>query len=254
MKTTPVSILNTTMEVLAILCFVCCRSVPHTERTQLMLVSQSREKEFGEGAYAEYKTKYRLSENKVYQQTLKRCGSALAETADEDGIEWEFSVLETPVRNAFCLPGGKVAVYSGMMDEMHNEAELAFVVAHEMGHAIARHFGEQTSWQFLKTCCGLFSAEESPFNSDISGRLDFELEADRIGMVLMAKAGYEPEAAIQFWTRFGNAPSGRIGESLMHTHPRNAERIAAKENNMATAREEYAIAPNRKGFGVFFLK
>lgn len=145
-----------------------------------------------------------------------------------------------------------MAVYSGMMDEMHNEAELAFVAAHEMGHAIARHFGEQSSWQYLKTCFGLFPAKESSFYSDISGRNDFELEADRIAMILMAKAGYEPAAAIQFWTRFGNTPSGRIGEELMHTHPCNAERISAMKRNLAEAEAEYEKACVKNGFGESF--
>lgn len=232
-----------------ILTFVGCRSVPVTERTQLMLSSSAKEKEAGEEAYAEYRTKYKRSDNAAYNEALARCGNAIVDAVDADDFEREFIVLETPVRNAFCLPGGKVVVYSGMMDEMRNEAELAFIVAHEVGHAVARHFGERTSWQFLESWGGLFPSEDDA--SDAAFGRDFEFEADRIGMTLMAKAGYDPAAAVQFWTRFSNSPAGKAG-ALMNTHPDNADRIAAMEDNMNSAQEEYAIAPNRKDFGVFF--
>ena len=226
-----------------------CRSVPVTDRTQLMLSSSAQEKEAGEEAYAEYLTKYKRSGNAAYNEVLARCGKAIADTAGADGFEWEFVVLETPVRNAFCLPGGKVVVYSGMMDEMRNEAELAFIVAHEVGHAVARHYGERSSWRFLDSWCGLFPSEDDA--SDAAFGRDFEFEADRIGMTLMAKAGYDPAAAVQFWTRFSESPAGKAG-SLMISHPCDADRIAAMKNNLPSAREAYAIAEDRKGFGVFF--
>jgi len=232
-----------------IVCLAGCRSVPVTERTQLMLSSSAQEKEAGEEAFAECKARYKTSANAAYNEALTRCGNAIADTAGADGFEWEFIVLETPVRNAFCLPGGKVVVYSGMMDEMRNEAELAFIVAHEVGHAVARHFGERASWRFLDSWCGLFTSEDDA--SDAAFGRDFEFEADRIGMMLMAKAGYDPTAAVQFWTRFSESPAGKAG-SLMISHPCDADRIAAMANNLPSAQEAYAIAADRKGFGVFF--
>lgn len=234
-----------------ILLFAGCRSVPVTDRTQLMLSSSAQEKEAGAKAYAEYQAKYKRSDNAAYNEALARCGEAIADAADADGFEWEFVVLETPVRNAFCLPGGKVVVYSGMVDEMRNEAELAFIVAHEVGHTIARHYGERTSWQLLESWGGLFPAEDDASDAEL-GR-DFEFEADRIGMTLMAKAGYDPTAAVLFWTRFSESPAGKAG-SLMISHPLDADRIAAMEGNMPRAQEEYAESRNRKGFGEDFGK
>ena len=112
-----------------------CRSVPITERTQLMLTTSGYENNLGVEAYAEYKAKYKRSANSEYNQALARCGKAIAKASGADDFDWQFTVLETNVQNAFCLPGGKVAVYSGIMKLMRNEAELAFVVAHEVGHA-----------------------------------------------------------------------------------------------------------------------
>ena len=102
-----------------------CRSVPVTDRTQLMLTSSSYENRLGEEAYAEYKAQYPRSTNAEYNQALARCGKAIVEVAGQKDFNWEFLVLESSTQNAFCLPGGKVAVYSGIMDLMNNEAELA---------------------------------------------------------------------------------------------------------------------------------
>ena len=233
------------------ICFAGCRSVPVTERTQLMLSSSAQEKEAGAKAYAEYKAKYKRSGNAAYNEALANCGKAIADAADADDFEWEFVVLETPVRNAFCLPGGKVVVYSGMMDEMRNEAELAFIVAHEVGHAVARHYGERTSRQFLESWCGLFPAEDDASDAELVR--DFEFEADRIGMTLMAKAGYDPSAAVQFWRRFSESPAGKAG-SLMNTHPHDSDRIAAMEDIQEQARNEYAVSREKTGFGKDFGK
>lgn len=246
----PFLVLMTANSVLSV-CFAGCRSVPVTDRTQLMLSSSAQEKEAGEKAYAECRAKYKRSANAAYNEVLARCGKAIADAAGADGFEWEFVVLETPVRNAFCLPGGKVVVYSGMMDEMRNEAELAFIVAHEVGHAVARHYGERASWQLLESWGGLFPSEDDA--SDAASGRDFEFEADRIGMTLMAKAGYDPSAAVRFWRRFGASPAGKAG-SLMISHPLDADRIAAMEGNMPRAQEEYAESRNRKGFGEDFGK
>lgn len=242
-----------------------CRSVPITGRTQLMLTTSGYENNLGVTAYAEYKAKYKRSTNAEYNQALAQCGKAIAKASEVDDFDWQFTVLETNVQNAFCLPGGKVAVYTGLLKLMRNEAELAFVVAHEVGHAIARHGGERLSWGYLQSLGGILIAVglNNKTASNIYGigtnlgvMLPFsrsnEAEADLIGLILMARAGYDPRAAVQFWTRFSrNSQSSMIG-NLMSTHPCDEDRIAAMENNLPLALEEYKKARNKKGFGMTF--
>ena len=242
-----------------------CRSVPITERTQLMLTTSGYENNLGVEAYAEYKAKYKRSTNAEYNQALARCGKAIAKVSEADDFDWRFTVLETDVQNAFCLPGGKVAVYSGIMKLMRNEAELAFVVAHEVGHAIARHGGERLSWGYLQSLGGILVAaglnnatasEVYGIGTNLGVILPFsrsnEAEADTIGLILMARAGYNPHAAVHFWTRFSSSSSAGLLGNLMSTHPCDADRIAAMNNNMPLAEQEYKITRNKKGFGMTF--
>ena len=235
------------------------------DRTQLMLTSSSYENRLGEEAYAEYKAQYPRSTNAGYNQALERCGRAIVAVAGQNDFDWEFIVLNSSTQNAFCLPGGKVAVYSGIMDLMNNEAELAFVVAHEIGHAIARHSGERMSWGYLQSLGGLLVAigfQNDTINgvygtgTELGVMLPFsrsnETEADLIGLLLMAKAGYNPRASVQFWTRFsGSSQAGVLG-NLMSTHPCDSDRIAEMNRNMSRADEEYRKCANPKGYGTVF--
>lgn len=250
-----------------IIFIVSCHSVPITERTQLMLTTSNYENSLGVTAYSEYKQKYKRSENSEYNAALARCGRAIQKAAEQNDFEWEFIVFETPIQNAFCLPGGKVAVYSGIMDLMNNEAELAFVVGHEVAHAIARHGGERMSWSQLRSLGGILlsSILQNETLDGIYGigtqlgiMLPFsrsnESEADMIGLILMAKAGYNPKASVQFWKRFSrNSQAGLLG-NLMSTHPCDADRIQAMENKLFIAEEEYGKAKNKKGFGATFSR
>lgn len=242
-----------------------CRSVPLTDRTQLMLTTSDYENNLGVEAYAEYKAKYKRSTNTEYNQALARCGKAIAKASGADDFDWQFTVLETSVQNAFCLPGGKVAVYSGIMKLMRNEAELAFVVAHEVGHAIARHGGERLSWRYLQSLGGILvevwlnnktASEVYGVGTNLGAMLPFsrsnEAEADTIGLILMAKAGYNPHAAVHFWTRFSSNSSADMLGNLLRTHPCDADRIASMNNNMPLAEQEYKMARNKQGFGMTF--
>lgn len=226
-----------------------CRSVPVTDRTQLMLTSSSYENRLGEEAYAEYKAQYPRSTNAEYNQALARCGKAIVEVAGQKDFNWEFLVLESSTQNAFCLPGGKVAVYSGIMDLMNNEAELAFVVAHEIAHAIARHSGERISWGYLQSLGGLLVAvgfQNDTINgvygtgTELGVMLPFsrsnESEADQIGLLLMAEAGYNPRAAVQFWSRFSSNSSSGLFGSWLSTHPCDSDRIKAMNDQMGGGR------------------
>ena len=251
----------------ALACGLCsCRSVPITGRSQFLLTTESYENELGVDAYAEYKKEYKQSTNTQYNQALARCGNAIKSVAGMDEFEWEFTVLDSDTKNAFCLPGGKVAVYSGIMDDMNNEAELAFVVAHEIGHAIARHGGEKMTRSILQSVGAVLvsSVFESELIDAVYGTgtelgvmLPYsrsnESEADAIGLILMARAGYDPSASYTFWKRFTNNGEGSSKlEAILSTHPCDSDRIAAMEENQPAARAEYEKAKTKYGFGVTF--
>ncbi|MCL2103964.1 MAG: M48 family metallopeptidase [Kiritimatiellaeota bacterium] len=242
-----------------------CRTVPVSGRTQLMLSSEDYEIGLGEEAYGEYKQKLRASVNQTHNQALRRVGEAVRGAASYDRYTWEFVVLDNPEPNAFCLPGGKVAVYSGIFDYLSNDAELACVVAHEVAHAIARHGGERMSWAQLQTLgmYGILSGTKSEgiaalygLTTDVGVMLPFsrsnETEADRIGLILMARAGYNPQAALAFWRKFGSdKPQSALG-SWLSTHPGGTARIQDLEAAMPDAMNEYQAARNKKDLGTLY--
>ena len=247
-----------------------CRNVPVTGRSQFLLTTESYENSLGAESYEEYKQEYPVSTNAEYNAALERCGNAIKAVANEVGdtsdFEWEFTVLDSEIQNAFCLPGGKVAVYSGIMDGMENEAELAFVVGHEIGHAIARHGGERMSRTIVQSLgavlvSAIFENETIDAiygtGTEIGVMLPYsrsnESEADMIGLILMARAGYDPSASYTFWKRFTNNAEGSSKlESILSTHPCDSDRIKAMEENEPAAREEYNMAPTKYGFGKTF--
>ena len=248
-------------------CWLCsCRSVPISGRSQFLLTTESYENELGVDAYEEYKKEYPVSKNMEYTQALDRCGNAIKSVAGQDDFAWEFTVLDSEIKNAFCLPGGKVAVYSGIMDDMNNEAELAFVVAHEIGHAIARHGGEKMTRSILQSVGAVLVS--SIFDNELIDAVygtgtelgvmlpysrSNESEADAIGLILMARAGYDPSASYTFWKRFTNNGEGSSKlETILSTHPCDADRIAAMEANEPAARAEYERAKTKYGFGTKF--
>lgn len=237
-----------------------CRTVPMTGRSQLMLSSEDYENSLGEETFKEYRQKYRASSNQAYQQALNRVGQAVKAAAKQDTYNWEFTVLDSSEANAFCLPGGKVAVYSGIFNYMSNDAELACVVSHEVAHALARHGGERMSWAKLQTLGGLFISNENAaalygLTTDVGVMLPFsrsnETEADLMGLTLMARAGYNPQAAATFWKKFGSAKQSTL-ESWLSTHPGGDERIKDIEAAMPEALREYQAAPNKKNLGTVY--
>lgn len=244
-----------------------CRSVPFTDRPQLMLTSETEEAQMGLTAFSQYKSQYPRSGNATYNSALSRCGSAIVNSSGLDtNYKWDFQVFQSAEQNAFALPGGKVAVYSGLMDLMRNEAELAFVVAHEIAHVYARHGGERVSWGYMKTLGAQAVSATLGDDSDLIAQQIYEIaaeygvmkpfsrsneyEADEIGLLLMAKAGYNPKAAVEFWSRFTEGKSTGTLSGLMSTHPRDEDRIEALNEFMPTAQEAYNKAKVKRGYGV----
>lgn len=239
-----------------------CRTVPVSGRKQFVVLTEGYENNLGAASYMEYKNKYKPTSNERQQAVLKRVGQALAKVSGQTGFVWEFNVLDSPIQNAFCLPGGKVAVYNGLMKKFRNEAELACVVAHEVGHALARHGGERMSWGYLQTIGSLgFSYANTTaqsvygIGSEYGVMLPFsrshETEADLIGLHLMAKAGYDPQAAVDFWQHFGSGSSD-ILSALTSTHPCDADRVSELSVHLDEARMLYDQSVEKRGFGVRF--
>jgi len=242
-----------------------CATVPHTQRRSLILVSPGQEKAMGEQAYREILSQEKLSQNKKWVLIVDKVGRNLARVSDMPNLNWEFKLIESTQKNAFCLPGGKVAVYTGIMEVAKNEAGLAAIMGHEIAHAIARHGAERMT-QVLLLNMGLSMADVSLQNSEhrelilaaigLSANVGLllpysrkhETEADNIGTIYMAKAGYDPNEAVALWQRFAEAEQNRV-PAFLSTHPPSLERAEALQNIAKQAMVEYRKVPNPSGKG-----
>lgn len=194
-----------------------CRSAPVTERKQLMLIPESHEIEMGRSAFQQILEQEPLSSNAEYNELVTRIGQRIAAVANRPDYEWEFRVFASPEQNAFCLPGGKVGVYEGLIEMCQNEAELAVVLSHEVAHALQRHGGERMSHDYAKTSIEnglkyLSKGRDEVLQQRIMNAYSIgskyavilpysrqhELEADKVGLLLMAQAGYDPTVAPGF--------------------------------------------------------
>ena len=244
-----------------------CSTVPETGRKRIMLVSAEQEQKLGLDAYHEVLAKEKRSSDQRMTAVVERVGRRIATVANQPDFQWEFVLLESKEVNAFCLPGGKVAVYTGLLPVAKNEAALAAIVGHEVAHAIARHGGERISQQMsVEVIEGLLSTglgRASPLvregamqafgvGSQVGVLLPYsrthENEADRIGLLYAARAGYDPREAIALWQRMEAVGKTRPPEFLS-THPREARRIERLQELMPEAMKAYDANPNHYGLG-----
>lgn len=241
-----------------------CRSVPYTGRSQLLFTSEQEENDLGRQAWSEIKRKERITSNKVYKDAVVRVGTNIAKAAKKPDFKWEFRTFESKQANAFCLPGGKIAVYTGLFKYISNDAELATVLAHEVGHALARHGGERISAGKLQQVgAELVSAVVDPGDKELAlivyggatnaAMLPYsrmhEYEADHIGVMLMSEAGYDPRYAIQFWSKFSKASQSNSFMELLQTHPMSEKRILELKKLLPEALEKYHKAKIKYGAG-----
>lgn len=250
-----------------------CHSVPLTGRKQILLTPEARENQLGAAAYQEIKTKEKPSTNQEYLEIVKRVGERLAAVSGRPDFQWEFFVIASDTQNAFCLPGGKVAFYEGIMPVCANEAGVAVVMSHEIAHALARHGGERMTEQTAVSLGGkvveLISKEKAPNHVDLITKaygygaeygaiLPFsrrqESEADRMGIMLMAKAGYDPSEAPRFWERFSASHQSQGLPAFFSTHPSDERRAEDLHKLLPTALVEYDNAVPKHGRGVEFAK
>ncbi|MBM3223327.1 MAG: M48 family metallopeptidase [Candidatus Tectomicrobia bacterium] len=217
-----------------------CQTVPVTGRQQLILLSESEESQMGLSAYQQVLREERLSHDPRYNELVQRVGQRIAAVANRPDYAWEFRVIDKNIANAFALPGGKVAVYTGLFPYTRTEAGLAAVLAHEVAHALARHGGERVSQNMLAQI-GMSALQIGLRNGDplvlqgialaygLGVELPFnrsqESEADHIGLILMAQAGYDPHEAIGLWQRMEAGKRGAGPPEFLSTHPSGATRI-----------------------------
>lgn len=246
-----------------------CSTVPLTGRSQLSLVSDDQ---INPAAAASYKEL--LSDPKTVvvssgtdAQRVKRIGQQLAVAieqylnangyANQYSFQWEFNLIKSNEINAWCMPGGKVAVYSGLLPVAQTDAGLAVVMGHEIGHAIARHSAERMSQQLALqaggTAVGAATGNKSAATQALIGQLygvggqlallkysrAQESEADRLGLTFMAMAGYDPRQAVSFWQRMAAQNKGGTPPEFLSTHPSDATRIANLQSLIPEAMKYY---------------
>ena len=230
-----------------------CATVGPTGRHQLMMVSESDEINMGAQQYNQIKAQSQIIKGTAADQQVQRVGKKIAAVAGKN-YAWEFILINSPQVNAFCLPGGKVAVYSGILPVTKDDTGLAVVLGHEIAHALARHGAERMSQQSLLGLGGqiLGAATNSAALSQAYGvgttvglALPFsrkqESEADDIGLILMAKAGYNPSKAVDFWQRMSQT-GGAAPPALLSTHPADASRIKDIQTQLPQAMQYYYAA------------
>ena len=235
-----------------------CYTNPVTGRRSLVLLSQGEEVTLGAQSFQEIRAKEQVSADPALNARVNRIGQRIAQAVGNElpDAKWEFVVFDSKELNAFALPGGKVGVYTGLMQLAENDAELATVMGHEIGHVIARHGAERMSEAMVMAGVGaLGSAVVEAKTQDPATRQLFDLayggittvgrvlphsrsnesEADRMGAIYAARAGYDPRASITFWQKMmaqkqaadkaGAGGADKISE-IFSTHPADQKRIA----------------------------
>lgn len=234
---------------------VACSTVPITGRRQLSLVSESEIMTMSFTQYDDFLKENKLSTNKeqtaMVQRSGKNISNAVVNYFNEKGwasqlenFRWEFNLVDDKTVNAWCMPGGKVVFYSGIIPLCENETGIAVVMGHEIAHAVAKHGSERMSQQLgLQYGAVALSAllSEKPqetqnlfmsafgVTSNVALILPFsrahEYEADRLGLIFMAMAGYDPSVAVGFWTRMSALSGGGSTPEFLSTHPSDEARI-----------------------------
>lgn len=240
---------------------VACASAPYTGRNQIILMSESEEVQQGFEYSQQIMAEEKIEEGTARARRVEKIGRDIAAVSDKPEYDWLFKVIVSKEVNAFCLPGGKVFVYTGIIDLVgNNDDELAAIMGHEVAHALARHGAERSSQSGLATL-GITAASVAvgvATDSDSAAQLTMaggsaaaqlglllpysrlhESEADHIGIILAAKAGYDPRAAISLWQKMAALNSGKEPLGILSTHPLNRERIANLEKLMPEVMQYY---------------
>jgi len=253
--------------ILSLIGFYSCSSVPVTGRRQLSLVSDEQVLMLSLQEYNDYIKTAKKSTNQASTAMVTNVGRKIADAVEAyykymgmeaqlSGYAWEFTLIEDPQVNAFCMPGGKIVIYSGILPLTKDETGLAVVVGHEVAHAVAKHANERMSQAMLaqygaagldallsKSSSAVKSLSQSVYGLGAQygvmmpyGRSQ-ELEADHLGLVFMGIAGYNPQAALPFWERMSQ--QGSAAPEFMSTHPSDQTRIDGIKKRLPEAMEYY---------------
>ncbi len=250
--------------------YTACKTVAVTNRKQLSLVSESKMIELSTAQYATVINTGPLSTNTVQVAMVKKVGNTIKTAVEQymreqgrskelEGYNWEFNLIQDDKTvNAWCMPGGKVAFYTGILPVCIDEKGVAVVMGHEVAHAIAHHGNERMSQELVAQAGGevvdIALSTKSPLTRQLFDQaygagaqygviLPFsrkhESEADKMGLVFMAMAGYDPHTAIEFWKRMSTVMSGQAPPEFMSTHPSDARRVADLEAYLPEALKYY---------------
>jgi metalloendopeptidase OMA1, mitochondrial len=244
-----------------LLALLACAHVPETGRRQILLISAGEEMQLGLTEFEKLKKSTPISQDAAAGALVERVGRRIAAVAALPNAKWEFVLFDKPdVPNAFCLPGGKVGIFSGILPITRDEAGMATVIGHEVAHAVARHGAERMSEGLLLQLGGMVLQQAMQTRSEATQVLTQqaygigatigvalphsrgqELEADHLGLLYMARAGYNPGEAIGFWKRFAAYNDKRGGKppEFLSTHPLDDRRIAQIEALLPKAEAEY---------------
>ncbi|WP_293525975.1 M48 family metallopeptidase [Prevotella sp.] len=245
------------------------RTVPITGRKQNILVSDEQVISLSNQEYSDYMKSAKLSTNAANTAMVKRVGQKLATAveaylnnhglaAETKQYSWEFNLVQDKSANAFCMPGGKIVVYEGLLPYTQNEASLAIVLGHEIAHAVAKHSAEQMSKQIknqygtqilgsVLNAAGVSSsttqlaqiiAQKGLQFRSLKYSRDNETEADRMGLIFAAMAGYDPNVAVSFWQRMSQGNNSNQSD-MFSDHPSDAKRIAAIKQELPEALTYY---------------
>jgi len=220
----------------------------------------------GKEAYKQILKEEEDSDDRRTTALVKQVGLRLAKVSAMPNLDWEFHLIKSKQQNAFALPGGKVAVYTGLLPVAMNEAGLATVMSHEIAHVIARHGAQRMTRQLILSA-GLMATSISLNNSKqkrlIMAALGVgiaygltlpfsrtnEAEADQIGLTYMARAGYDPNEAVRFWRRFADIKGNQKVPEFLSTHPTDKSRIALINRYLTRAKIDYNTQKVKYGLG-----
>lgn len=271
-KTSRSRLWNGTRQVVMLLVFlllVSCRTVPITERRQLALIPTETILPMSFNSYKDFLSKHTVVENTPEAEMVKRVGGRIAQAVERyfaqhnltsrlKGYAWEFKLIEDKQMNAWCMPGGKVVVYTGILPVTRDENGLAVVIGHEIAHAVANHGDERMSQGLITEMGGVAlsaALAQKPkethdlflaafgVGAQVGVLLPFsrlqESEADHLGLIFMAMAGYDPNAAVDFWQRMTRTHPGAAPPELLSTHPADKKRIENIEKLIPEAMKYY---------------
>lgn len=245
-----------------------CSTVPITGRRQLALVSSAEMQQMSYAAYRQVLDTAKVVNNSQNAVMVKRVGQRVQRAVEQfmaqnnmseqlAGYAWEFNLIEDKQMNAWCMPGGKVVVYTGILPVTRDETGLAVVMGHEIAHAIAKHGDERMSQGLVQQLGGATLQAAIGSNPGLTqnlfltafgvgsqlGMLKYgrtqESEADRLGLIFMAMAGYNPQQATSFWERMAAGKNGQAPPEFLSTHPSDQTRIADLKRHLPEALKYY---------------